>query len=74
MNHDISRLFLSTLQSTIGVSQDSHRSVYRIVTAGLGVWISLQSSAIVRLYHAVTFENLADIDVAPAVHKMLLGK
>ena len=50
-----------------------HRSVYRIVSSGLGVWISLQSSAVVRLYHATSFENLADIDVAPAVHKMLAG-
>ena len=55
------------------VSQDSHRSVYLIVSSGLGVWISLQSSAVVRLYHATSFENLADIDVAPAVHKMLAG-
>jgi len=60
-------------ESTIVVSQDSHRSVYLIVSSGLGVWISLQSSAVVRLYHATSFENLADIDVAPAVHKMLAG-
>ena len=47
--------------------------MYLIVNSGLGVWISLQSSAVVRLYHATSFENLADIDVAPAVHKMLAG-
>eukprot|EP00794_Sanderia_malayensis_P007578 gene7578-8417_t len=61
------------IETTIQVSQDSHRSVYRIVSCDLGVWVSLQSSAVVRLYHATTYENLADIDVAPAVHKMLAG-
>ena len=40
----------------------------------MGVWISLQSCAAVRLFHATRYECLADVDVAPPVHKMLASK
>uniref|UniRef100_A0A9J8A0E9 Rho guanine nucleotide exchange factor 17 n=1 Tax=Cyprinus carpio carpio TaxID=630221 RepID=A0A9J8A0E9_CYPCA len=55
------------------VSQDSGRCVTSIVSYGKGVWIALQGSAHVRLYHASTYESLTEVDVAPAVHKMLAG-
>ncbi|MEQ2157283.1 hypothetical protein GOODEAATRI_000299 [Goodea atripinnis] len=38
-----------------------------------GVWLALQGSAQVRLYHTQTLESLTEVDVAPAVHKMLAG-
>lgn len=44
-----------------------------MASSGMGVWLSLQSSAVVRLFHATSFENLADIDVGPPVLKMLQG-
>ncbi|KAI1893912.1 hypothetical protein AGOR_G00128540 [Albula goreensis] len=44
-----------------------------MVSYGQGVWIALQGSAQVRLYHAATFDSLTEVDVAPAVHKMLAG-
>ncbi|KAF4101107.1 hypothetical protein G5714_017539 [Onychostoma macrolepis] len=55
------------------VGQDSGRCVTSIVSYGKGVWIALQGSAQVRLYHASTYESLTEVDVAPAVHKMLAG-
>ncbi|XP_026142825.1 rho guanine nucleotide exchange factor 17 [Carassius auratus] len=55
------------------VAQDSGRCVTSIVSCGKGVWIALQGSAHVRLYHASTYESLTEVDVAPAVHKMLAG-
>ena len=45
-----------------------------IVSSGLGVWVSLQATAVVRLYHASTYENLCDVDVTQTVYKMLAGR
>ncbi|XP_041850560.1 rho guanine nucleotide exchange factor 17-like [Melanotaenia boesemani] len=55
------------------VSTDSSRCVTCMVVYGQGVWLALQGSAQVRLYHAQTWESLTEVDVAPAVHKMLAG-
>lgn len=61
-------------QTQFNCSLDKDRSVYRMVSSGMGVWLSLQSSAVIRLFHATRYECLADVDVAPPVHKMLAGK
>nr|CAD7201088.1 unnamed protein product [Timema douglasi] len=53
------------------VNVDSSRSVSCIAVSGLGVWISLQNSAVIRLFHATTYECLCDSNMAPAVTKML---
>ena len=66
--------FVSSLQHQFPVCNDMQRAVYCIVSCGWGVWISLQSSAVVKLYHATTYESLCDIDVTQTVHKMLAGK
>ncbi|XP_072318009.1 rho guanine nucleotide exchange factor 17-like [Eucyclogobius newberryi] len=55
------------------VGTDSSRCVTCIVAYGHGVWLALQGSAHVRLYHAQTLDALTEVDVAPAVHKMLAG-
>ncbi|KAF7662145.1 hypothetical protein LDENG_00243830 [Lucifuga dentata] len=55
------------------VGTDSSRCVTCMVAYGQGVWLTLQGSAQVRLYHAQTWESLTEVDVAPAVHKMLAG-
>ncbi|XP_067101745.1 rho guanine nucleotide exchange factor 17-like [Osmerus mordax] len=55
------------------VGSDSSRCVICMVSYGQGVWLALQGSAQVRLYHAQTWESLVEVDVAPAVHKMLAG-
>lgn len=61
------------VETSFNCSLDKDRSVYRMASSGMGVWISLQSSATVRLFHATRYECLADVDVAPPVHKMLQG-
>lgn len=53
------------------VSSDSSRAVLCMVTSGLGVWLAVQHSAVIRLYHATTYECLQDVNIAPAVTKML---
>ncbi|XP_057261243.1 rho guanine nucleotide exchange factor 17 [Pezoporus wallicus] len=60
-------------EHTLQVGQDSGRSVTCMVSSGPGVWIALQSSAQVRLYHATSYEQLAEADITPPVHKMLAG-
>lgn len=37
----------------------------------MGVWLSLQNSAVLRLVHSVTRDVLAEVNTAPAVTKML---
>ncbi|KAK3925866.1 Rho guanine nucleotide exchange factor 17, partial [Frankliniella fusca] len=53
------------------VAADSNRAVTYFVVSGLAVWLSVQNSAVLKLYHASTFEHLGDVNVAPAVTKML---
>ncbi|XP_051512449.1 rho guanine nucleotide exchange factor 17-like isoform X2 [Myxocyprinus asiaticus] len=62
-----------TQEHSFQVGQDSGRCITNMVCYGKGVWIALQGSAQVRLYHASTYESLTEVDVAPAVHKMLAG-
>lgn len=44
-----------------------------MVTSGLGVWITVTPSAVIRLFHATNFEPLIDVNVAPTVAKILSG-
>ncbi|KAM6140539.1 LOW QUALITY PROTEIN: rho guanine nucleotide exchange factor 17 [Pterocles gutturalis] len=60
-------------EHTLQVGQDGGRSVTCMVSAGTGVWVALQSSAQVRLYHATSYDQLAEADITPPVHKMLAG-
>ncbi|XP_040195988.1 rho guanine nucleotide exchange factor 17 isoform X1 [Rana temporaria] len=55
------------------IGQDQNRCVTCMVSSNQGMWIALQGSAQVRLYHVTTFEQLAEVDIAPPVHKMLAG-
>ncbi|XP_004708976.1 rho guanine nucleotide exchange factor 17, partial [Echinops telfairi] len=59
------------LEHTFYVGQDSSRSVACMVDSSLGVWVTLKGSAHVCLYHPDTFEQLAEVDVTPPVHRML---
>ncbi|XP_006870335.1 PREDICTED: rho guanine nucleotide exchange factor 17 [Chrysochloris asiatica] len=61
------------LEHTFYVGQDSSRSVSCMVDSSLGVWVTLKGSAHVCLYHPDTFEQLAEVDVTPPVHRMLAG-
>lgn len=66
--------FFPPPQHWFQVGTDSSRCVTCMVAYGQGVWLALQGSAQVRLYHAQSWESLTEVDVAPAVHKMLAGK
>lgn len=55
------------------MSSDSQRSVLSLASNGLGVWVAMQGSAVVRLFHAFTHECICDVNLAPAVNKMLSG-
>ena len=62
-----------SLQTRFNASVDNSRSLHAMASSGMGVWISIQSLSVIRLYHASTCEHLADVDTKDAVHKMLAG-
>ncbi|XP_066963606.1 rho guanine nucleotide exchange factor 17-like [Macrobrachium rosenbergii] len=64
---------LLQVEHSFVVGGENGRGVSCMVSAGHGVWISVHNSAAVRLYHAVTYECLCEVNVAPAVTKMLAG-
>ncbi|XP_077197324.1 rho guanine nucleotide exchange factor 17 [Paroedura picta] len=68
-------LSTATLQQehSFHVGQDSSRGVTCLVSSIVGVWVTLQGSAQVRLYHPASYEQLAEVDITPPVHKMLAG-
>ncbi|XP_076669101.1 rho guanine nucleotide exchange factor 17 isoform X4 [Andrena cerasifolii] len=60
------------IEHAFAVSNDTSLSVSCMASSGgLGVWISLHNSAVLRLFHSSTYECLTDINIAPAVTKML---
>lgn len=42
--------------------------------SGLGVWVALHNTAFLKCYHANTKEMLTELNIAPAVTKMLAGQ
>jgi len=61
-------------QHSFVIGGDSNRSITNMVVSGMGVWLSLQNSAVLRLVHSVTCDILAEVNTAPAVTKMLSSK
>ncbi|XP_014488562.1 PREDICTED: rho guanine nucleotide exchange factor 17 isoform X2 [Dinoponera quadriceps] len=60
------------IEHMFAVSSDTSRAVSCMANSGgSGVWISLHNSAVLRLFHSGSYECLADINIAPAVTKML---
>ncbi|KAJ8678665.1 hypothetical protein QAD02_014452, partial [Eretmocerus hayati] len=60
------------IEHTFSLTNDNNRPISCMANSGgLGVWISLHNSAILKLYHASSFECLADVNIAPAVTNML---
>ncbi|XP_063914840.1 rho guanine nucleotide exchange factor 17-like isoform X2 [Zophobas morio] len=53
------------------VNNDSNKPVSCIVLSGNGLWLSLQNSAIVKCFHTLNLDHLCEVNVAPAVTKML---
>ena len=70
----LSLMVVLVLHQQTVVAADSNRSVTSFVVSGLAVWLSVQNSAVLKLYPAATFEHLGEVNVAPAVTKMLASK
>lgn len=56
------------------MSLDSTKHIQCLVSSGLGVWLSTARSSLVRLYHAHSMQFITEVNVAPAVNKILTGK
>ncbi|CAG0882417.1 unnamed protein product, partial [Cyprideis torosa] len=61
------------IEHSFVVHQDTGRPINSMASSGLYVWVSLYSQPVIRLYHATTLEALMDINIGPAVTKMLMG-
>jgi hypothetical protein len=61
-------------ENNFTVNNDSNKPVSCMVLFGNGLWLSLQNSAIVKCFHTLNFELLCEVNVAPAVTKMLTSE
>ncbi|XP_050727403.1 uncharacterized protein LOC127004096 isoform X2 [Eriocheir sinensis] len=59
------------VEHSFSVGGENGRGVSCMVSAGHGVWVSVHNSAAVRLYNTSTYDCLCEVNVAPAVTKML---
>lgn len=44
---------------------------YLLAHCGIGLWVSLLNSSIIKLYHTETFKHLQDLNVAPNVKRVI---
>ncbi|KAI1301843.1 Rho guanine nucleotide exchange factor 10 [Halotydeus destructor] len=44
---------------------------YLLANCGIGLWVSLVNSSIIRLYHTETFKHLQDLNIASSVKRVL---
>lgn len=70
----LSKYQIYQFQHSFVIGGDSNRSITNMVVSAMGVWLSLQNSAVLRLVHSLTREILAEVNTAPAVTKMLSSK
>lgn len=61
------------IEYSFSVNGKNSRAVTGAAVAGLGVWLSVQNSAALRLVHSITYEIIAEVNVTSAVTKMLSG-
>nr|XP_026696639.1 rho guanine nucleotide exchange factor 17-like isoform X3 [Ciona intestinalis] len=59
------------VKSFFAVSQDSKRQIFCMVSSGYGVWVALDRRSQIKLFHSVTHDLLAEVDVSHPVSKML---
>ncbi|XP_018320599.1 rho guanine nucleotide exchange factor 17 [Agrilus planipennis] len=60
-----------TVETSFTVNNESNKPINCIILSGNGLWLSLQNSAVIKCFHAYSFEFLCEVNVAPAVTKML---
>ena len=70
----LTKIFYEILQHSFMVGSENSRGVCCMVSAGHGVWVAMHNSAVIRLYHGVSHDCLCELNVAPAVSKMLAGQ
>jgi len=62
------------VETSFPVSEDASRVVTCMAFSGLGVWIAIQGSPVVRLFHSISYELLLEVNVSSSVSKMLTSK
>ncbi|KAK4872091.1 hypothetical protein RN001_016215 [Aquatica leii] len=58
-------------ENSVTVNNDANKPITCIMLSGNGLWLSLQTSAIIKCFHTISFELLCEVNIAPAVTKML---
>lgn len=58
-------------ENSMTVNNDANKPITCIMLSGNGLWLSLQTSAIIKCFHTISFELLCEVNIAPAVTKML---
>ncbi|XP_074603024.1 rho guanine nucleotide exchange factor 10-like protein isoform X2 [Brevipalpus obovatus] len=62
---------LSSSDSMNDNSAKDEQRPYLLAHCGIGLWVSLLNSSIIKLYHTETFKHLQDLNVAPNVKRVL---
>ena len=60
-------------ERTLQVNSDADTRISGMCSSGLGVWLALSASPLIKLYHALTLECLVEVNVCPLVTKTLAG-
>eukprot|EP00117_Sycon_ciliatum_P050691 scpid10862/ scgid1805/ C-Jun-amino-terminal kinase-interacting protein 4; JNK-associated leucine-zipper protein; JNK/SAPK-associated protein 2; Mitogen-activated protein kinase 8-interacting protein 4; Sperm-associated antigen 9 len=61
----------SQVETHFKVHPSLRSRVLSLVTSGDGVWVSVRLDSTLRLFHADTFQNLQDVDVAKPIQTLL---
>lgn len=56
------------------LSANNEQPVQQLVRCGVGVWVAYHNSAVLRLFHCETLENLQEMSVANTVNRVLAEK
>ncbi|XP_014673030.1 PREDICTED: rho guanine nucleotide exchange factor 17-like [Priapulus caudatus] len=60
-----------SVEHTFPACNDTSRAIRHMTSVCFGVWVSVQNSAIIKLFHGITYECLLDVNMGPPVAKML---
>ncbi|XP_020279589.1 rho guanine nucleotide exchange factor 17-like isoform X2 [Pseudomyrmex gracilis] len=70
----ILNIYTLVIQYTFTASNEPDRAVLYMASSGnFDVWLSLHNSGTIKLYHAMSYECLLDINIVPAANKMLIN-
>ncbi|GIY33902.1 rho guanine nucleotide exchange factor 17 [Caerostris extrusa] len=59
------------VEDSFEVCNDTAQCILSMVTSSIGVWVAVTPSAIIRLFHATSYNPILDVNVAPTVAKIL---